>query len=165
MPYRKKRKYNMDISVANDAFLNILKACEQPPSSLPVDKILLRQRAKLAKYNSLIILAGILLLLTFVAPLCAIPFQYFGHLTPPNTHNVISLTGDVLAEDILTLTFEGKGIKFEEAYLQLSDDTIIEPVSYDRNANTLCFPYYDTDMNIFIPVEDAPVYHLIVSPK
>ena len=66
MLFRKKHKYHMDISVANDTFRNILEACEQPPSSLPVDKILLRQRLKLAKYNSLIALTGLILFLTFI---------------------------------------------------------------------------------------------------
>ncbi len=165
MLFRKKQKYHMDISVANNAFLHILEACEQPPCSLPLDKILLRQKVKLAKYNSLIILTGIILLLTFVAPLCAIPFQYFGQFTTTHGQDTISLISDTLDDDILTLTFEGEGILFEEAYLLLPDNTVIKPVSYDTSSNTLCFPYFDSDMNIFIPVENAPVYQLIVSPK
>lgn len=165
MIFRKKTKYHMDVSVANDAFLNILEACEQPPSSLPVDKILLRQRIKLAKYNSLIVLTGLILFLTFIAPLCAIPFQYSGTITPSQTHSAISLTGDALEGDVLTLTFEGKGILFEEAYLQLTDGTVEKPLSYDTVTGTVCFTYYNTDINIYIPVENAPVYHLLISPK
>ena len=114
----------MDISDANDAFLKILKACEQPPSSLPVDKILLRQKIRLAKYNSLITLAGIILFLTFITPLCMIPFQHFTPAPHSQTHSLISLTGDTLEDNILTLTFEGEGILLEEAYLQLPDGTI-----------------------------------------
>lgn len=165
MLFRKKRKYHMDISAANDAFRNILEACEQPPSSLPVDKILLRQKIKLAKYNSVIILTGIILLLTFIAPLCAIPSQYFGTVTPSQTHGSISLASDALDDNTLTLTFEGEGILFDEAYLQFPDGSVEKPLSYDIGSNSICFTYYDMDINIYIPVENAPVFHLLVSPK
>ena len=165
MLFRNKRKYQLDISDANDAFLNILKACKQPPSSLPVDKILLRQKIRLAKYNSLITLAGVILFLTFIGPLCVIPFQHFTTAHLFQTHSVISLTGDILEDDILTLTFEGEDILFEEAYLQLPDGTIHKPLSYDAKSGSVSFTYYDADLNIYIPVENAPVYHLLISPK
>ena len=165
MLFRRKRKYQMSISDANDAFLNILNACEQPPSSLPVDKILLRQRIRLAKYNSLITLVGIILFLTFITPLCVIPFQHFTHTPHSQTCSVISLTGDTLEDGILTLTFEGDGILFEEAYLQLPDGTVQKPLSYDTNSGSVSFTYHDTTLNIYIPAENAPVFHLLISPK
>ena len=165
MFFNKKQKYQIDIADANAALQNILVACKQPPSSLPVDKILLRQKAKVQKYNILLILTALILLFTFATPLCAIPFLSSGNAAHSQTGSGITLVSDELADGVLTLTFEGEGILFDESYLQLSDGTIESPLSYDEASNTICFIYHDTAINIYIPVENAPVYQLLISPK
>lgn len=155
----------MDIADANAALQNILVACKQPPSSLPVDKILLRQKAKVQKYNILLLITVIALLVTFSIPLSVIPFLPSGNATHVQTGNGITVVSDKLENGILTLTFDGEGILFDESYLQLPDGTIEQPLSYDKASNSICFTYHDTAINIYIPVENAPVYHLLISPK
>lgn len=162
MFFTKKQKYQMNITDANAALQNILATCQQPPSSLPVDKILLRQKAKVQKYNILLCVTSLFLLLTFLLPLCVIP--HFSGMHSSGSH--ITLVSDSLEDDILTLTFEGKDILFSEAYLQLGDGTIRFPLSYDEASGTICFPYYrNTEIYIYIPVENAPVYQLFLSPR
>lgn len=165
MFFNKKQKYQMDIADANSALQNILAACKQPPSSLPVDKILLRQKAKVQQYNMLLVVTALILLITFITPLCAVPFLSSGNIAHPQSHSSITLLSDDLADDILTLTFAGEGILFTESYLELSDGTTEAPLSYNEASNTICFTYHNTDINIYIPVENAPVYHLLISPQ
>ena len=155
----------MDIADANVALQNILVACKQPPSSLPVDKILLRQKAKVKKYNVLLLITAVILLVTFATPLSVIPFLPSGDITHAQTDSGITLVSDELEDGILTLTFEGEGILFDESYLQLPDGTMEPPLSYHATSNTICFTYHDSAINIYIPVENAPVYHLLISPK
>ena len=165
MFFRKKQKYQMDIADANAALHNILTACKQPPSSLPVDKILLRQKARVQQYHILILITALILLITFATPLCAIPFLLSGNTTHTQQGSGITLLSDELTDGILTLTFEGEGILFAESYLQLPDGTTEPPTSYDEASNTICFTYHNTDINIYIPVENASVYQLLISPK
>ena len=165
MFFSKRQKYHMDIADANVALQNILVACKQPPSSLPVDKILLRQKVRVQKYNVLLLITALILLITFALPLCAVPFVPLGHTVHAQTDSGITLLSDELTDGVLTLTFEGENILFAESYLQLPDGTIESPLSYDKAANTICFAYHDSAINIYISVENAPVYHLLISPK
>lgn len=65
--FNRKKRYYMNVKDADSTLKNILSACDMPPHSTPVDKLLLRQKASSTPYEicMLITLLQIIILLLF----------------------------------------------------------------------------------------------------
>lgn len=63
----KPKKYYMNVQDADSTLKNILAACDMPPHTVPVDKLLLRQKLSTAPYNLCmrIILIQLIILILF----------------------------------------------------------------------------------------------------
>ncbi|WP_075721600.1 hypothetical protein [Roseburia sp. 499] len=163
MLFSKNKKYHLNSKQANDTLQNVFAACHHTPNTVPFDKILLRQKKNTRTYDVLLFLTALLLLVTFLSPLAVAPTEYL--LQRDTTHEKIVLVSDNLTDDVLCLTLSGDGILFGRAY-QETDTGIKEPaLSYDSKAGTICFTYHKTETNIYIPIENAPTFHLLLSPK
>lgn len=161
MFFKKKKKYRMDMKQADSTLQNIFAACEQKPNTIPFDKLILRQKLNTRIYDRLLTLTAFLLLITFLSPLAVAPVA---GLFSDGSPGKVELIHDSMSDAILSLTLSGEGIQFEQAYQELPDGTIEKPVSYDKETLTICFRYHETEANIYIPVENAPVFHILVSP-
>lgn len=102
-----------------------------------IDKLRLRRQLNTRVYNRLLLLTALLLLLTFLSPFAVAPVTglFAGH-----SAGSVELLSDSVAENILTLTFSGQGILFENAYQELPDGSVEAPVSYDKNQRPSASP-------------------------
>lgn len=161
MFFQKRKSYQLNKKQADATLQKVFEACQQPPNTIPFDKLLLRQKLNTCFYDCLIALTGILLLLTFLSPLMVSPVSSLlqekeGHAT---------LVSHTLEGDTLCLTLSGEGILYEEAYQETADGITEGALSYDQKTQTLCFTYYETETNIYIPLKNAPTLHLLLSPQ
>lgn len=159
MFFKKKNKYELNLKQADTALQNVFAACKQQPNTIAFDKLVLRQKLNTRIYDRLLILTGLLLLITFLSPLAVAPVNKL-LVKPPVKVELIS---DTMTDGVLCLTFTGDGIQFDKAYQELKDGTFEAPLSYEQN--TIRFTYHEVETNIYIPVENQPVFHILVSPE
>lgn len=152
----------MNPTQANEVLQNVFAANKQPPNTIPFDKLLLRQKLNTRKYDYPLCLTALLLLLTFLSPLAVAPVSSIFNDTRPAK---VTLLSDTLQDGVLCLTLSGDGILYEEAYQETADGITEPPLSYDDESGKLYFTYYGTETNIYIPLENAPVFHLLLSPR
>lgn len=164
MFFQKKKKYKMDMSTANAALQNILAACDQAPNTIPFDKLVLRQKADTLPYNRLIVLTSLLLFFTFLSPLLVVPAAtYIAEITAPEP---VVMVNDYVEDNILYLEFTGDNIIYEQAYMEMTDGTRVEVLSYDIQKGLISFPYDATqEANIYIPIEDNQPLHFLLTPQ
>ena len=166
MFFKKRKKYQMNLKMANETLQKVFAACEQPPNTIPFDKLVLRRKLNTRTYDFLLVLTGLLLLLTFLAPLAVSPVsQLLNSKTRVEHESGVYLISDSVSDHILCLTLSGEGIKYQEAFQETSSGITESPLSYDSQSGTLYFTYYETETNIYIPVENAPTLHLLLSPE
>lgn len=163
MLFYKRKTYRLNKEQANATLQNVFTECHHTPNTVPFDKILLRQKTNTRMYDILLCLTAFLLLATFLFPLAVAPTDYLLKRETPSEK--IVLVSDDLSGDVLTLTLSGDGILFEQAYQETDTGIRESALSYDRKAGTICFTYHKTETNIYIPVENAPTLHLLLSPK
>ncbi|MDE5803305.1 MAG: hypothetical protein K2I22_10355 [Lachnospiraceae bacterium] len=157
-----KKRHQMDLKQADATLQNVFKACHIPPNTVAFDRLAFRRKLNTRIYNRLLAITALLLLFTFVLPLIVVPAASF--LNGSETSEVM-LISDTLSGDVLKLTLSGSGICYSEAY-QETDSGIIEPaLSYNEKTGVISFSYYGTETNIYIPLENAPDFHLWLSPR
>lgn len=156
----------MNLKMANETLQNVFAACEQPPNTIPFDKLVLRRKLNTRTYDSLLVLTAILLLLTFLAPLAVSPVsQLLNGKVQMQQDSEVYLISDSVSDNILCLTLSGDGILYHEAFQETSSGITESPLSYDTQSRSLYFTYYETETNIYIPIENAPTLHLRLSPE
>lgn len=162
--FHKKNKYEINIETANAALQNVFSACDKVPNSIPFDKLLLREKLNTRLYDRILILLSVLLLLTFLSPLAVVPVSEF--LDSRFAPEKVLLEDDYVEDGVLYIRLTGDNILFDEAYLEMPDGTVIPVLSYDKNSQTLCFPFItEAETNIYIPVKDNTPLHLLLSPE
>lgn len=162
MFFRKKNKYELDMTTANNALQNILSTCNQPVNTIPFDKLVLRKKINAAAYNRLILATAIAFVLTFLSPLIIVPLSGLNaKLFAPKP---AELTLDYVENNILSLQFTGDNILYSEAYMETLSGEIIEPLSVDASKGTISFPFLSEEANIYIPVRNDSPIHLLFTP-
>lgn len=158
--FHKKKIYQMNMKAANDTLQNVFAACDQPPNTIPFNKLVLRQRAHTAAFDILLLFTSLLLALTLLAPL---PFLAYKNTAAYSSVEISSqyVDGNKL---YIVLDTGNHTIKYQEAYLRSPGGDIYEIVSYDDKTCTLCFPYLSQECNIYIPYDDGFVLHLLFNP-
>lgn len=152
----------MDLKQADATLQNVFKACHIPPNTIAFDKLALRRKLNTRIYNRLLAITALLLLLTFILPLVVSPVSFFSGRK--ETSEVI-LISDTLSGDVLKLTLSGSGICYSEAYQETASGIIEPALSYNEKTGVISFSYYGTETNIYIPLENAPDFHLWLSPR
>jgi hypothetical protein len=159
-----RKKYEINTDRANDILQNVFAAGSLPPNTVPFDKLVLRGKLNTRLFDLPLFFAGLLLVLTFVCPLCIVPLAE--RLDPAYSTGYARLVEDYVEEDCLYLKVEGRRILYGEAYLETADGQTCHVLSYDRASGILCFPYIsDSETNIYIPVKDGAPLHLLLSPQ
>lgn len=164
MFFRKNKIYKMDPGRANSALQNIFAACDQTPNTVPFDKLLLRQKLNTGKYDILLCLIAVTLFFTFLTPAIVVPLS--SSVEKISAPKPVTLLKDYCENDILYLELSGDGILYEEAYLNTLDGRTLQPLSFDKKAHTIAFPFLSgEECNIYIPVENGQPLHLLLSPE
>ncbi len=161
---KKAPKFQLDADKADSALQSILTTCNQTPSSLPINQIILRQKMNTRPYNRLLIVAFLLFLLQFCVPFIIVPAakytsQYF-------TVSPVIMTGYEQEGDYLYLTFQGDYIQFSEAYMETADEIRYPATSFDKKSKTICFPFLQgEEINFYIPVMNGKTVQLLLFYK
>ena len=150
----------MDMKSADTALQNVFAACDQTPSSIPFDKLILRQKARTKAFDVLLIVIALIVTLTILAPL---PFLCFKETSVSSSIELAEhyIEGNKL---YLMLDTQNQTIKYEEAYLLSPGGDVYEIISYDSKNHTLCFPYIAQECNIYIPYGEDSLLHLLLTP-
>ncbi|MCH5270249.1 MAG: hypothetical protein J1E83_05815 [Lachnospiraceae bacterium] len=163
MIFHKKKRYQMNVAQADATLQKVFAACKQSPNTTSFDKILLRRQLNTKLMDNMLVLTAIILLLTFLSPLgiASVNAVFPGKESPSQ----VTLLSDNMTDGVLCLTLSGSGILYGDAYQETETGIVEKAISYDKNAGTICFTYYGTVTNIYIPLENAPVFHLVLAPQ
>lgn len=160
----KKKKYEMNIDAADSILQQVFAASDRLPNSVPFDKLVLREKLNTRFYDRAMAAFALTLLLTFLSPLVIVPLAEL--LDTKAGSEAVRLVDDYIAEGCLYLQLEGDAVLYEDAYLETTDGKRYPVISYDAGSGILCFPYIETtEANIYIPIEGASDFHLLLSPQ
>lgn len=148
---------------ADATLQKVFEACKQSPNTTSFDKLILRRQLNTKLLDNLLTLTAIILFLTFLSPLGVASVNVIFPGKEPASH--VTLLSDTLTDGKLCLSLSGNGILYDDAYQETESGIVEKAVSYDKNAGTICFTYYGTVTNIYIPLENAPVFHLVLAPQ
>lgn len=164
MFFHRKRKYEMNIDTANAILQNVFAAGEKTPNRIPFDTLMLRGKADTRFYDRALALLAVLLCLTVLSPLAVVPLAKGLDASVDGGRAV--LTADYVSDGCLYLEVHGYGVRYEQAWLEASDGTVCQVLSYDEDSGLLCFPYIKAaEANIYIPVENGEPLHLLLTPQ
>lgn len=159
----KKKKYSMDIKTADKTLQNVFAACDTVPNRVPFDKIVLRNKQNFKSDRAFIFGTGLFFILTFILPL------FFPHgnvfMKVDNTQGrPLTVMGSELTENSFSLTFEGDSLDSANSYMLDSQDNKVKASAYFEDTNTIVFPYYPSEYNIYVYDEHGKCIHLLLSP-
>lgn len=157
-----RKRHHMDLKEADATLQNVFKACHMPPNTTAFDRLAFRRRLNTRIYNRLLAVTALLLLLTFILPLAVSPAA---SLLRRGGSSEVVLVSDTLSGDVLKLTLSGSGICYDAAYQETATGIVEPALSYNEKTGVISFAYYGTETNIYIPLENAPDFHLWLSPR
>ena len=162
--FNKKQKYNIDIDTAGKMLENVFAACDTTPNRVPFDKIVLKQRLNLFTDNLFIILSIVVFIITFLAPLF-FPHSSIFMSADAGTGRPMSVTTHEMTESSFSVSFDGAAIDIGASYMEGEDGVTVTASEYDRDTNTITFPYYAQEYNIFVYDTNGRCMHLLLSPR
>lgn len=161
---RKKKTYTMDIKLADETLQNVFAACEQPPNTIPFDKLILRQKLNTKSYSIRMWISLAILILTFFAPLL-LKSSTFKITYPEHVSCDINLIEHHVQDNLLFLTVSGDTVDYERIYMETANADVYSPISYDAESGVIILPYPKGECNIYIPDHSGNTLHLLISPK
>lgn len=151
--------YQMDDKKADELLQNVFRTAGQTPNTVPFDKLLLRQKAKIGNLTAARNIAIMLLVLVFVSPL-------FFRPAVKDVHGP-EIVADSLKEDVLsiTLTDQGTGVYFDGIYAKDDSGKIIKPSSCNEDRSVITFAHPEKSLNIYIPDNAGNITHALFTEK
>lgn len=166
MLIRRKKKYSMSIDSAGETLSNVFAACDIKPNWVPFDEIVLRQRQNNISDNLFITIATVLFIITFLIPIFLPHSSVEVSVNPGGPGRALSVREFEITESTFSFSFDGAIVNSGACYMETSEGSIIEPLSYDRSTNTLVLPYSFTDeYNVFIYDINGRCLHLLLRPR
>ena len=138
---------------------NVFKAAGQAPNTVPFDKLLLRQKAKIGN-----LIAARMTAAVFLVFICICPLFFRPALKDVTGPEIVkdSLENDVLS---ITLTDRGTGVYFEGVYAKEDDGTIVKPSLTDSDKSMIEFEHPEKSLNIYIPDYAGNTTHALFTEK
>lgn len=158
------KKYSMDLHAADNTLQNVFAACNQKPNKVPFDKIVSRSRQNLFSDNLFILLSIVLLLVTFFLPLC-FPYGDFLMSASPSVNRSLSVEKHSLTTKDFTISFSGSVVDAGATYMEDEAGNKYLPLQYTRSNNTLIFPFYGGECNLYVYDIDGKCLHLLLCPR
>lgn len=163
--FRKEKKYTLDVNTAGKMLDNVLSACDAPKCNIQFDKLVLRNKLNLFSENLLIIVATVLFIVSVVAPLFFPHSPIFISGDAKDYGHTISVDDHKLTLESFTISFDCSPLSISECKMVGNDGTEVYASDYDRESNTIVFPYVPQEYNIYIRDIDGCSIHLLLSPK
>lgn len=161
--FKKKEEFSMDTKAAGQALENIFAACDTTPNKIPFDKILLQARQNLISDNLYIIITIVIFLCTFIAPLF-FPHSSIFMSVDSTAGRPLTVAEHVMSEASFSISFDGAPLDAGSSYMLGADNSVVYCEDYDRNSNTIVFPYYSQEYNIYVYDINGRCIHLLLSP-
>lgn len=160
--FRKEKKYEMNMSQANETLQNVFAACDKEPNKIPIDKLVLRQKANTKFFTIGKYIAAFFLALVLIAPLT------FEHAPAKISKTINKVTNFVIVEhyiedSLFTMNLTGDEIDYENSYATTPDGEIYSPTFYNDGC-TISFPYDNKELNIFIYNKSGSYIQVIITP-
>ena len=160
----KKKTYSMDIDMAGKMLENVFAAAGTAPNKVPFDKIVLRNRQNLFTDNLFIVLSSMIFVITLLLPLF-FPHSKVLMSVDAASGRPLTVKEHHMEEASFSITFDGLPVDAKLSYMVDDNDDTVAPVSYDRETNTVVFPYDNKEYNIYVFDENGKSIHLLLSPK
>ncbi|HKM04727.1 MAG TPA: hypothetical protein VJZ04_09135 [Lachnospiraceae bacterium] len=162
--HKRNKRYQMDVTLANETLQNVFSACDKEPNTIPFDKILLKQKPETKLLSLGKWLTLFMLIITFLSPLAFRPSPAdVSQLN--NVNKNLTLLSHYIADNCLYLEFSNNTFDYEKSYMQTSDGELYKPISIDPISNIIVFPYLEVETTIYIFSLDQSSMQLLVSPK
>lgn len=151
--------YKIDNKKADEMLQNVFRATGQAPNTVPFDKLLLRQKAKIGNLMTARVIAITALVLIVLCPV-------FFRPALKDVHGP-EIAGDSLEQDVLSITVTDKdtGVFFEGIYAKDDDGSIVKPSSFDKDKSVVKFEHPEKSLNIYIPDNAGNVTHALFTEK
>lgn len=159
----KQNKYNIDVATAGKMLENVFAACDTTPNNVPIDKLILRSKQNLFTDNLYIIIASVLFVITFCVPLFFPPGSFFVSVDSAQGRP-LSVVEHTMEASTFSISFDGALIDVSSSYMIGADESVILASEYDRNTNTIVFPYEPQEYNIYVYDINGRCIHLLLSP-
>lgn len=155
--------YSIDLNTANEALQNVFAACEQPPNTIPFDKLVLRQRANTKSFT-----IGKYISIGFILLLFIMPFV-FPHSPAKITQSSgskahFTIEDHYVSDSTFTLVLSGDEIDYSSCYAIDAEQVTYLPVSSTPSAHTISFPYIGKEINLYIYNNEGQYMQLLLSP-
>ena len=156
-----RKQYQLDIQSADRTLQSVFAACNVEPNTVPFDKLILREKARLTPYNTRLAATLVILLITL-----ATPILFFHFYNEGGKVHVITLDQHYVDNNILYIKVEPchGSIDRNNSYLITASGEKITALSYDKENHILAFPYLSEECNIYIPGENNSTLHLLYTP-
>lgn len=159
----KKNKYDVDVEMADAMLQNVFKACDTEPNIVPLEKMVHRSRLNMFTDNLYIVLASVLFVLTLLMPL-VFPHSKAFISADPNKGVGFSVVSSELTDTTFSITFESDALDSGACYMEGNDNSRVTAIEYNRETNTIVFPYAQMEYNIYIFDINGKAIHLLLSP-
>ena len=159
----RNKKYDIDIKTADEMLQNVFAACDTAPNKVPFEKIVSKSRQNLFSDNAFIVVAILIFVATFFCPL------FFPHgsvfmSVDSSVGRPLTVVAHEMTEDTFSISFDGLSLDVANSYMVSADNAIILPMEYNRNTNTIVFPYTPSEYNIYVYDIKGKCLHLLLSP-
>lgn len=159
---RKEKKYNIDIETADKVLQNVFAACDSAPNTTKLEEIESRSRQNLLSENIMIVISGVLFLAVFFVPLL---FPHADAFVSADSHiKELKVSDHCMTQDSFSISFSGYALDVDLSYMEGADGRIVKAVRYDRETNTIVFPYYPEEYNIYVYDVKGRGIHLLLDP-
>ncbi|MFT3984939.1 MAG: hypothetical protein QM697_13610 [Lachnospiraceae bacterium] len=158
-----KKKYSMDRNTANQTLQNVFAACNQPPNTIPFDKLVLKGLAQTALVKVCKWSAFCFLLLVLLAPLAFQNSEFT--VSSKGFGQRIAIENHRLYADHFIMQLSGGSIDYENIYAKKPDGTVVFPVSADPDSGSVVIPYDGNSLNIYIPDNSGNVLQALLSER
>lgn len=154
----------MDIHTANQMLQNVFASCNTPPNTIPFDKLMLRQKARIKYITGLKYSCLLCLLITLVTPF--VFTKTSGSLTIKE-HSIrsIELVNHYIAENQFHIFLSGTDLHLEKSYITSEDGTVYSPTYSDNSEGEVVFPYPGGEINIYIYEDENNYLQILLTPE
>lgn len=163
MPFRKNKKYNMDMQAANETLQNVFAACEQEPNERPLEVIWVWNVASAAVVKAGFRISIVLLVLVLLMPVAFIKSSGEDSSNKKVAEAVITNHYMDKEDGCFVIVLEGDGINYEEIYAKRDSGVIVYPKSIDRDLGEVRIPFVEGNLNIYIQKSDGTFIQAVLS--
>lgn len=163
-----KKNYKLDTDTANELLKNVFAKSGRETENFDVNNLKDEIRPYTARYRVAKITVGILIILTFLAPL------FFPHppiimKTGTQGPEFFEMNSNYVINGNIYLSFVGEKLDCKKCIMSTDKSMLFIPTSFDEEKNLISFPYdensFDENANIKLESENGSVVTLVITRR